>query len=397
MGRPSISPLFLLTTAATALNTVYFKCMMNCYKSEPGVGDPHDYAVFVSVFDILLWAVFMSAVARAGGWSVDIQRFGRRNLLRTAGADQLCTLLATIGAAHVPGQAQVLLNQSVLPITMALSLVLGRRYSAAEVFGAGLVLAGATVAAGLSPLIAPHEEALRAGVVIFSMAQAAAAVAGIVKEDLLQEARTGAKDVEPTGDPIALGVAVAWLRVPLGIAMALVMRRGDGTVLAEFYDGWRCFLGERPRLGDTGCSAAGRTTLLSVAYYAAQTLLGLRLTQRGSATLRSIAAVTAVPLAQFLFTSESVMSGAGAEAYGRGSALGLALCLTGFSIYLRGQQRGQSAVGRASGHGTGRAPAAPSPKAPRLCSCSAASEAPLEAAAVTEAGQAVEDAVYKGA
>lgn len=344
-----ILPLFALATVATALNTVYFKCMMNCYKGDPSAGELHDYATFVSVFDILLWAAFMSAVARLGGWKRSARRFGPRDLLRAAGADQLCTLLATVGAPHVPGQAQVLLNQSVLPLTMLLSLVLGRRYSAAEAIGAGLVLAGASVAAvsQTSPSVpggrttaaledgaVPSAEALRMGVVLFSLAQLAAAGAGLVKEVLLRQ-----DSFEPAGDPIALGVAIAWLRVPLGVALALAFRAREGSsALAEFRDGWRCFCGAQPRPGDVACARAARNTLLSVALYAAQTLLGLRLTQRSSATLKSIATVTAVPVAQFLLTSELLMTETGAEAYGSGSAVGLGLCLAGFYFYLSGKR-----------------------------------------------------------
>jgi len=246
-----------------------------------------------------------------------------------------------------------LLNQAVLPMTMLMSLALGRRYRAAEACGAALVLAGATVAAGLSSSMALQREALegeamRTGLLVFSLAQLAAAGAGLVKEGLLQHnpatrgVRTSGRgseeeSPEPIGNPIALGVALAWLRVPLGIALALALRHGETSLLAEFRDGWLCFCGAQPRPGDTGCPAAARNMILSVVYYAAQTLLGLRLTQRGSATLRSIAAVTAVPLSQFLFTSELLMTDGGTEAYSRGSALGLGLCLAGFALYLRGQ------------------------------------------------------------
>ncbi|CAK0792457.1 unnamed protein product, partial [Prorocentrum cordatum] len=66
-GRASLSramgwwphvALFLVTTAVTALNSVYFKRLLNCFRGGGSDGEPeHDYAVFVSVFDILLWAV----------------------------------------------------------------------------------------------------------------------------------------------------------------------------------------------------------------------------------------------------------------------------------------------------------------------------------------------------
>ncbi|CAK0893689.1 unnamed protein product [Prorocentrum cordatum] len=86
--------------------------------------------------------------------------------------------------------------------------------------------------------------------------------------------------------------------------------------------------------GGLALAEAGR---LSVVLYAGQTLLGLRLTQCGSATQRSIAAVTAVPLASALFTSRRLMSSPGAESYTGNSAQGLVLCLLGFAVYIQGR------------------------------------------------------------
>ncbi|CAK0792458.1 unnamed protein product, partial [Prorocentrum cordatum] len=113
----------------------------------------------------------MSAVARAGGWRIDSARFPRRALLRVAAVDQLGTLLSTLGAPYVPGQVQVVLNQAVLPITMGLTAACGRRHTCAEVAGAGLVLAGASVAAGLSAGGARGAEAAHAGTLVFLAAQ----------------------------------------------------------------------------------------------------------------------------------------------------------------------------------------------------------------------------------
>jgi hypothetical protein len=338
--------LFLATTVVTALNSVYFKRLLNCFRGGGADGEPeHDYAVFVSVFDILLWAVLMSAVARAGGWKIDSVRFPRRALLRVAAVDQLGTLLSTLGAPYVPGQVQVVLNQAVLPITMGLTAACGRHHTCAEVAGAGLVLAGASVAAGLSASWARGAEALHAGTLVFLAAQFAVALAGLQKESLLQGGpqlphgkAQGREAEQPVTDSIALGVVTAWLRVPFGVLLAVGLRLGGGgSVLSEFWDGWLCFWGREPNPGDVGCREAAPTMLLSVVLYAGQTLLGLRLTQCGSATQRSIAAVTAVPLASALFTSRRLMSSPGAESYTGNSAQGLVLCLLGFAVYIQGR------------------------------------------------------------
>lgn len=348
---PSMSSLVFATTAVTALNMVLFKRMLNCYRSSQGGADDHDYAVFVSVFDIMLWALFMTAISGAKGRA---SSFPRRGVLRVAVLDQLGTLLATLGATYVPGQAQVLLGQTVLPLTMVMSAALGQNYSTNQVLGAAVVLAGAWVATKSLPLgVSPRGGLMRASVAAFFMAQVTCAAAGLVKESLLRQVqalrllpsgsngKAGAEEGDdrgvPLADPLALGVAVAWVRVPLGVALALLLRRSQGRLWTELHDGWCCFRGYSPRPGDVGCSEAGPITLISVALYAGQTILGLRLTQRGSATLRSLAGVTAVPLSQLFLTFELLMGKDGAEAYGRWVLGGLVLCTAGSLIYNFGQ------------------------------------------------------------
>jgi len=79
--------------------------------------------------------------------------------------------------------------------------------------------------------------------------------------------------------------------------------------------------------------------MFSVTCYAAQTLLGLRLTQVGGAATCSMAAVSAVPLAQLLFTSNAVMTDIGAEQCKPGNTVALGLCLGGFAIHFQGRAR----------------------------------------------------------
>eukprot|EP00971_Amphidinium_carterae_P272121 5400914-Amphidinium_carterae.1 len=142
-GVLSVVPLFALTTLITALNAVYFKRMLNCFR-----GDSHDYAIFVSIFDIMLWSGFMSCVALLAGWCPAVRDplFPRSEVLKAAAIDQLGTLLASIGATQIPGQAQVVINQAVLPLTMLMCLARGRRYTLLEIAGAGLVFAGSVAA-----------------------------------------------------------------------------------------------------------------------------------------------------------------------------------------------------------------------------------------------------------
>lgn len=323
-GATAMAVLFLVTTAVVAFNTLYFKRMLNCYRSDSQPNDSHDYAVFVSVFDILLWAIFMSVAGRIGGALQ--HNVPKRGLLRAACADQLGTLLASLGATHVPGQMQVLLNQSVLPLTMLLSLGLGRRYGMQHFLGAALVLAGAGAAIQRWPESLDKNQLFWRSLMIFCLAQIAVASSTLIKEVLLT--RTSSNDVT---ESMAVGVAIAWRRVPMGVFLALLMPSSQGSkgLAADLKDGFLCFCGYQPREGDLGCARAAPTTLISVTLYAIQTFLCLRLTQQKGATIRSIAAVTSVPFAQLLFSREGDLT----EALSSRSLLGLVLCLSGFATY----------------------------------------------------------------
>ncbi|CAE7553481.1 crtp2 [Symbiodinium sp. CCMP2456] len=333
--------LFLVTTTVVALNSLYFKRMLNCYRNIGGF-EQHDYSVFVSVFDILLWALFMSAVARAtGARPLQLAAFPRRALLRVAAVDQLGTLLASVGATHLAGQVQVLMNQSVLPLTILLSLLLGRRFSSGQLLGAGVVLAGAVSAVQLNGAAVSASQLLLRSLFIFSAAQVAVASATLLKEALLQRPATSQRTNE-FDEAISLGVAIAWRRVPMGIALALLVplrvQSHSRGLWADLRDGFLCFCGQQPRFGDLGCPAAAGTTFMSVGFYSLQTFLCLRLTQQAGATIRSIAAVTALPLAQLLFAHFSGSESEGEE-LGTRSLMGLVLCLGGFAIYTSAEKR----------------------------------------------------------
>eukprot|EP00438_Fugacium_kawagutii_P032964 Skav223874 [mRNA] locus=scaffold1226:325205:326044:- [translate_table: standard] len=275
----------------------------------------------------------MSMAGRLGGALQ--HNVPKRGLLRAACADQLGTLLASLGATHVPGQMQVLLNQSVLPLTMLLSLGLGRRYGMQHFLGAALVLAGAGAAVQGWPESLDKNQLFWRSLMIFCLAQVAVAASTLIKEAVLT--RTSSNDVS---ESMAVGVAIAWRRVPMGVFLALLMpsqSQGSQGLPADLKDGFLCFCGYQPREGDLGCARAAPTTLISVMLYAIQTFLCLRLTQQKGATIRSIAAVTSVPFAQLLFSREGDLT----EALSSRSLLGLVLCLSGFAMYSLADARRQ--------------------------------------------------------
>eukprot|EP00929_Paragymnodinium_shiwhaense_P000610 TRINITY_DN100861_c0_g1_i1.p1 TRINITY_DN100861_c0_g1~~TRINITY_DN100861_c0_g1_i1.p1 ORF type:complete len:365 (+),score=52.65 TRINITY_DN100861_c0_g1_i1:92-1186(+) len=345
--RLDIAPLFAVTTVTVALNSIYFKRMLNAYRTDRGPGETaQDYVAFVSVFDVLLWAVLLSTVQSVGGWQLSPgARLPKRCILRAAAVDQLGSLLAILGAATVPGQTQVLISQGVLPVTMAISIAAGRSYGRLESSGALVVLLGACIAlhdgwpAGSFSTVALRSDGLGFLAAFLLLSQQVAFAGGcLLKESLLKRQLE-----EYVGDCVALGATIAWLRVPFGVLLALLASpvRSAG-ILDEFKDGWFCFCGYAPRPGNTACAGAARATLLSIVLYVAQTLLCLRLIQSSNATILSIAAVTALPVSQLLFSSEFLATESGAEGYSHGAAIGLLCCLCGFALHLRGHLRSDS-------------------------------------------------------
>ncbi len=82
---------------------------------------------------------------------------GQRRFAIMASFDACGQFLAFLGACHTPGQDQSLLNQALIPVTMTLAFVyLKARYSRLEIFGAIIILGGATMAV-LPSMIAPSQ------------------------------------------------------------------------------------------------------------------------------------------------------------------------------------------------------------------------------------------------
>jgi drug/metabolite transporter (DMT)-like permease len=60
--------------------------------------------------------------------------------------DCLGTFSAAMGAVYTPGQAQTLLNQTLIPLTIAASwLYLGTRFTPLQLTGAAIVMVGAAI------------------------------------------------------------------------------------------------------------------------------------------------------------------------------------------------------------------------------------------------------------
>ena len=75
-----------------------------------------------------------------------MRQLPQRRFVRMAILDCLGTFLAAMGAVGTPGQIQTLLNQSLIPITMAASFIfLGAKYSLSQYAGAGTILVGALI------------------------------------------------------------------------------------------------------------------------------------------------------------------------------------------------------------------------------------------------------------
>jgi len=71
----------------------------------------------------------------------------QRKFMLMAAMDCAGTFLAAMGAVHTPGQYQTLLNQSLIPCTMAASVLFLRTpFSRNQYFGAATILAGAMIA-----------------------------------------------------------------------------------------------------------------------------------------------------------------------------------------------------------------------------------------------------------
>eukprot|EP00128_Syssomonas_multiformis_P016742 Colp12_sorted_trinity150504_noHs@12383 len=325
----------ILGVFAAAANTIMFKKMLNAYSVES-----HNYEFFVNQWNVFLYLVIALAIYLYKSYftndiTPEQRQMPKKIFVFMGFLDSFSGFLGAIGGAYTDGSLQTILNQSLIPITLLLSVIfLKMKYQKLQYMGAAIMMAGAALACVPSFNGSNQGTTKVYSVLIFFAGIIPSAFSNVYKEKQFKDQEL---DVQ------YLTVWVTLFQVLFGFAfLPLLSVPGFGGVEFkqlpyEISDGFQCFLGEDPR-PDDDCKDGTWTMMAYVAVNFLYNLVLLMITKHGSALLLVITSALSLPVCNLAFTSEALM-GSEAEAFSLWNVFGLVLVVVGFLVY--------SALGRA--------------------------------------------------
>ena len=314
--------------------------MLNSYK-------PH-YEFYGNQFNVFLYVLLAALVVlhkrlRHGAHWWHKQDLPLNVLCFMGFLDAAGSILSTMGGAYTAGAVQTLLNQVIIPMTLALSfLFLGQRFTPAQSVGALIIFVGAGIAivpsflgGGSDPgtdddgdgVAAPPTSTV-AGVLLFFSSIVPGAFSNVYKEWGFAQF---------TVDLYYLTTCVSAIQVLFGFAFLplLQMPAFGGIPLRDipqqFTLGFQCMLGHNSLPGDD-CGDALETMIGYVLVNFLFNVLQLLITKHGGATLLVISAALSLPVTNFAFSMPWIM-GEDTEPYNVYDVVALVVVLGGFLLY----------------------------------------------------------------
>lgn len=249
--------------------------------------------------------------------------------------DSCGTFLSAMGSVRTPGYMQTILNQTLIPILMFTSSVaLGTRFTAAQISGAALIVAGALLSS-LESMLAPgsvmtSQDSM--SVMFYLASNLPYALSAVYKEIAFKNQKT---DVMYLTQQVSIyQFFIGLLMLPLtavpGVASPDGMPISEAT--EDLVDGTRCYL----ELPGSGC--VHRSTCLLLTGYCLLNFmyntLGLYLTKFASSTVNAITSSLLLPVTALAFTLP--VMGPFKEKIHRDAFYGLAVIVFGFVLYQAG-------------------------------------------------------------
>ncbi|GMH87395.1 hypothetical protein TrST_g11883 [Triparma strigata] len=340
---PKLLLLILCSIVITSSNQVVYKKLLNRFSAPT-----HNYEFFVSQWTTLLYIVpslvvvmykvtKMNPLARRAH-KIEIQ--STQNIYWKMGLlDAASSTLGAIGGALTPGQLQTLLGQTIIPITILLSIVyIKEKFKTNQIVGAVLILLG-SILASVPFLLGGSDDdegstssasssADMASILIFASSIVPAAMSNVYKEANMKE-----KDLEVYTTTTFISI---WQEL-LGFAfLPLLMLKAfgglsQGEILKQMEYGYECY-NERPPLEGDDCSGAFSLFWIYVLINWLLNVLLLILTKEGSAVMLVIANALALPITNVAFSVQAIM-GDDVEPFSAYDLLGLLLVIVGFLVY----------------------------------------------------------------
>ncbi|GMH64830.1 hypothetical protein TrLO_g4870 [Triparma laevis f. longispina] len=337
----------VLTILTAILNSLTYKKMLNAYKSQDPINFPHNYEFFVNevnvamYFAIALGIIYykkhFTGLQGRHWWSK--QKFYFVQFLNMGFLDSFAGFLSCIGGAFVGGAVQSLINQTIIPLTLILSIIfLKASYGFKQNLGAGIIVMGAVVSV-LPSFLEPKEASsartatTATGIIVFLASVVPGAFSNVYKEYAFKTSEHSVDIYYMTTWVTLFQVLTGLLFMPAQSIPAL-----GGVPFNEMgqqmIDGSRCMVGENPMPGDE-CEGAGGILLVYVGVNFFYNVFSLLVVKHGSASLSVIAAAVALPLTNMSFSWKQVM-GVDYEPFDYRNLISTAIVLLGFIIYSRG-------------------------------------------------------------
>jgi len=314
--------------------------MLNAYRPN--------FEFFGNQFNVFLYVLMAAAVVvhkrlRHGAHWWHKQDLPLNVLCFMGFLDATGSILSTMGGAYTAGAVQILLNQVIIPMTLALSFIfLGQRFTGAQTLGALTIFIGAGIA--VVPSFMPRKARTAdstsssvvdgpptstvTGVLLFFSSILPGAFSNVYKEWGFAQYHV---------DLYYLTTSVSAIQVLLGFVFlpALQLPAFGGVPLKsipqQFTLGFQCFRGINTLPGDD-CKDAWSTMWIYVLVNFLFNVLQLLITKHGGATLLVISAALALPVTNFAFCMPWIM-GEDTEPFNPYDAVALVVVLLGFLLY----------------------------------------------------------------
>lgn len=337
-------------------NSIFFKKMTVALNNYPYFLSQFTTIVYVPIF-FLLVAYQLTFTTRI---TKEMRQLPKTTFFLMGMFDSLTGVIAMFGSVKTSGTLQVLLNNSVVPITMFLSvIILGTSFKASEYLGSVIILAGVVVVVAVPALLAdPDAEVATVQPrnditfnIIYFFSVVPSALAAIYKEKLFTQI-----DLE-------VNYLQAWVAMWQLLFGFLLIPLNTFKFLGDNYmpysqlphaliDGARCFVGintvvtqcARPgtnsalamtRLCDD-CSGAWWVTLIYLSFNILYNIFLVLIIKHGSAALLFVVSTLSLPVVQILFSIRAINDPP--DTLSVASIAGLVLIVSGLTIYNRSER-----------------------------------------------------------
>jgi drug/metabolite transporter (DMT)-like permease len=328
-----------------AANFAIYKVMFNAYGTSGAYFVSQGVNVLYVVYGGICLAykmLFTNEISR------EMRQGSHKKFVVMGTLDCMGTFLTAMGAVYTPGTFQTLLNQTLIPFTLAFSrAILGASYPRMQIVGALSIMLGACISVGPAVL---HPADLSTNFrwyscLIYFLSNAPMALSSVYKEYSF------------TNEKVDLFYLCQWVSVYqllVGFLFApLQVIPGFGTakgvplsqIPVDFMKGMWCYLQMTPPEASAkdleyseACAEQHCFFLLSgyVLVNFIFNALGLYITQRGSATLKSVAYAILLPITTVTFSLPFM--GSYRESLTPFTWIGLVVVLAGFGLFRYGEK-----------------------------------------------------------